>query len=46
LFEDNEQRIRLYQAMDKINFKFGEKTVCRAVGMEIGTRNFNPFLKD
>ena len=46
LFEDNEQRIRLYQAMDKINFKFGDKTVCRAVGMEIGTRNFNPFLKD
>jgi len=46
LFEDNEQRIRLYQAMDKINFKFGDKTGCRAVGMEIGTRNFNPFLKD
>jgi DNA polymerase-4 len=46
LFEDNEERIRLYQAMDKINFKFGDKTVCRAAGMEIGTRNFNPFLKD
>jgi len=45
LFEDNEERIRLYQAMDKINFKFGDKTVCRAAGMEIGTRNFNPFLK-
>jgi DNA polymerase-4 len=46
LFEDNEERIKLYQAMDKINFKFGEKTVCRAAGMAIGTRNFNPFLKD
>jgi len=46
LFEDNEERIRLYQAMDRINFKFGDKTVCRAAGMEIGTRNFNPFLKD
>lgn len=45
LFEDNEERIRLYQAMDKINFKFGEKTVCRAAGMEIGTRNFNPFMR-
>lgn len=45
LFEDNEERIKLYQAMDKINFKFGEKTVCRAAGMAIGTRNFNPFLK-
>ena len=45
LFEDNEERIRLYQAMDTINGKFGDKTVCRAAGMEIGTRNFNPFLK-
>lgn len=45
LFEDNEERIRLYQAMDNINFKFGDKTVCRAAGMEIGTRNFNPFMK-
>lgn len=45
LFEDNEERIKLYQAMDQINFKFGEKTVCRAAGMAIGIRNFNPFLK-
>jgi DNA polymerase-4 len=45
LFEDNEERIRLYQALDDINFKFGEKTVCRAAGMEIGARSFNPFLK-
>jgi DNA polymerase-4 len=45
LFEDNEERIRLYQAMDNINFKFGDKTICRAAGMEIGTRNFNPFMK-
>jgi len=46
LFEDNETQISLYQAMDKINFKFGDKTVCRAAGMEIGTRNFNPFMRD
>jgi DNA polymerase-4 len=45
LFEDNEERIRLYQALDKINFKFGDKTVCRAAGMEVGTRNFNPFMR-
>jgi len=45
LFEDNEEKIKLYQAMDDINFKFGDKTVCRAAGMEIGTRNFNPFLR-
>lgn len=46
LFEDNEQQIKLYQAIDQINFKFGDKTVCRAAGMEVGTRNFNPFLSD
>jgi DNA polymerase-4 len=46
LFEDNEERIKLYQAMDTINFKYGDKTVCRAAGMAIGTRNFNPFLRD
>jgi len=46
LFEDNETQISLYQAMDKINFKFGDKTVCRAAGMEITTRNFNPFMRD
>lgn len=45
LFEDNEERIKLYQAMDQINFKFGDKTICRAAGMEVGTRNFNPFMK-
>jgi DNA polymerase-4 len=45
LFEDNEERIKLYQAMDKINFKFGDKTICRAAGMAIGARNFNPFYK-
>lgn len=43
LFEDNEEQIKLYKAMDSINFKFGNKTVCRAAGMEIGQRNFNPF---
>ncbi|QHS57062.1 DNA polymerase IV [Mucilaginibacter sp. 14171R-50] len=45
LFEDNEERIKLYQAMDNINFRFGDKTICRAAGMEIGARSFNPFLK-
>jgi DNA polymerase-4 len=45
LFEDNEERLNLYNALDKINFKYGEKTVCRAAGMEIGTRSFNPFMR-
>ncbi|UCS91499.1 DNA polymerase IV [Echinicola marina] len=43
LFEDTEENIRLYQALDKINIKYGDKTVCRAIGMNVGRRNFNPF---
>jgi len=43
LFEDTEERISLYQAMDRINGKYGNKTVCRAVGMQVGCRRFNPF---
>jgi DNA polymerase IV len=44
LFEDNEEQIKLYKAMDNINFKYGNKTICRAAGMEIAQRNFNPFM--
>ena len=43
LFEDTEEQIRLYQAMDHINGRFGKRTVGRAVGMGIATRSFNPF---
>jgi DNA polymerase-4 len=43
LFEDTQEQINLYQALDKINTKFGDKTVCRAVGMSVGRRRFNPF---
>jgi DNA polymerase-4 len=43
LFEDTEQQIRLYQAMDHINERYGKKTVGRAIGMGIAARSFNPF---
>jgi len=43
LFEDTEESISLYQALDHINGKYGDKTVCRAVGMGVGSRRFNPF---
>ncbi|WP_114752244.1 DNA polymerase IV [Pleomorphovibrio marinus] len=43
LFEDTEERISLYQALDHINHKYGDKTVCRAVGMQVARRSFNPF---
>jgi DNA polymerase-4 len=43
LFEDSQQQIQLYQALDKLNVKYGDKTVCRAVAMGVGSRRFNPF---
>jgi DNA polymerase-4 len=43
LFEDSQQQINLYQALDKLNVKYGDKTVCRAVAMGVGRRKFNPF---
>lgn len=43
LFEDSQEQINLYQALDKLNVKYGEKTVCRAVAMGVGRRRFNPF---
>jgi DNA polymerase IV len=43
LFEDTQEQINLYQALDRINTKHGDKTVCRAIGMSVGRRRFNPF---
>ncbi|MCS5489985.1 DNA polymerase IV [Algoriphagus limi] len=43
LFEDSQEQINLYQALDKLNVKYGDKTVCRAVAMAVGRRRFNPF---
>ncbi len=44
LFEDTEETIRLYQAMDKIRDKFGDRTVMRASGITARTiSRFNPF---
>jgi len=43
LFEDSQEQINLYQALDKLNVKYGDKTVCRAVAMGVGRRWFYPF---
>ncbi len=44
LFEDSEERIKLYQAMDKIRDRFGDRKIMRASGMEAKTiSRFNPF---
>lgn len=43
MFEDSEEIIRLYQAMDRMRTKYGEDKVQRAVSMNISMRRFNPF---
>lgn len=43
LFEDSEEMIRLYQAMDKLRQRFGDTSIRRAVGTEYDLRRFNPF---
>ncbi len=44
LFEDAEEIINLYHAMDKIRDKYGDRTVMRAYGIEARTiSRFNPF---
>lgn len=44
LFDDNEEIINLYHAMDKIRDKHGDRSVLRAFGMEAKTiSRFNPF---
>ena len=43
MFEDTEEHIRLYQAMDHLNKRYGNKTVCRAIGMHLESYDFNPF---
>lgn len=45
LFDDSEQAINLYKALDKIREKYGDRTVVRAAGMEAKTigRMTNPF---
>lgn len=44
MFEDSEEIINLYQAMDKIRERFGDRAVLRAQGMEARTiGRSNPF---
>ncbi len=44
LFEDTEELINLYQTMDKIRTKYGDRAIVRAEGIEARTiGRFNPF---
>lgn len=44
LFEDSEEMIQLYKAMDRIHRKYGSKAIRRAISMESRAGNYyNPF---
>jgi DNA polymerase-4 len=43
LFDDSEAQVHLYQALDKLNKRYGSKTVCRAIAKDIARKDFNPF---
>ena len=43
LFEDSQEIIQLYQAMDRIRKRFGENKIHRAVAGDFNLRTFNPF---
>lgn len=43
LFEETEEQLKLYQAMDKIRRRFGKEAVLRAAGMGVDRESFNPF---
>ncbi|MDP4953496.1 MAG: DNA polymerase IV [Flavobacteriales bacterium] len=45
LFDDSEERIQLYHAMDKMRLRYGDRAVVSAAGLDARTigRMFNPF---
>ncbi|MEI7669724.1 MAG: DNA polymerase IV [Pseudomonadota bacterium] len=43
IFEDSEEMIQLYHAMDKMRFIYGEDKIQRAVSLNHSLRGFNPF---
>jgi DNA polymerase-4 len=43
LFNDDAKTLPLYQTLDKLNSRYGTKTICRAATMGISSREFNPF---
>jgi DNA polymerase-4 len=45
LFDSNERDGKLYEALDKLNNRFGTKTICRAATFGISSREFNPFIR-
>lgn len=47
MFEDSEEQIKLYQAMDKIRLRYGDRSLMRASGLEAKSiGRSNPFNGD
>ncbi len=46
LFDDSENQIQLYNALDAINNKYGVKTVHRATTTSVEVKSHNPFGKE
>lgn len=46
LFEDTQSKIRLIQAMDSVNQRFGEGSVLRASSVDMGRKGPNLFLHE
>lgn len=46
LFEDSDSQIHLYNALDNINNKYGNKTVHRAATTAVKIKSHNPFGKE
>lgn len=46
LFDDSEDQIQLYHALDLINNKYGNKTVHRAATASVKVKSHNPFGKE
>jgi DNA polymerase-4 len=43
MFNDTIEHLQLYQAMDRLQRRFGKNMVQRAAGLDIHVRDFNPF---
>jgi len=43
LFEDTNEMVSLYQAMDRMRQRYGSRAVIRAIGMKENLRDINPF---
>jgi DNA polymerase-4 len=43
MFNDTIEHLQLYQAMDKLQRRFGKNAVQRAAGLDIKMHDFNPF---